>query len=216
MVYQYFKRIYWFIPLIISLLVIGCTDQSAITKMGTTDEAPGTTGNIPDATDDTATTTDESPSITGETPGTTDESPDTPSASGYSDALSGTFGTGDKVEYLGVKGTIVTGKIENGKVTLEPLQINDDSLPDSDPKAPLLIYGSFEHPTYGTMAMAHYAQRNGGEYDLYDGEELVATLKFVQGYSLNAYVIAACEPGSQPEFAEQMKAIVIKKVKECS
>ncbi|MBU2638588.1 MAG: hypothetical protein KJ955_06445 [Nanoarchaeota archaeon] len=207
---QYFKKLCWFIPLIISLLVIGCTTQSAITERGAIDNIPGATDRSSDATGETSGTTDEIPS-------TTEEIPDTPLASGYSNAaLSGTFSEGDKVEYLGVKGAIVMGQIENGKVTSEPLQINNDNIPASDPKAPLLVYTSFEQPAYGTMAMVHYAQRGEGEYDLYDGEELVATMKFVQGYSRNAYVTAACEPDSQPEFAEQMKAIVIKKVKECS
>jgi len=135
----------------------------------------------------------------------------------YPNAVSGgTFSVNDKIEYLGVKGVIVTGKIENGIVTLEPLQINDESLPVNDSKAPLLVYGSFDHPTYGHMAMVHYVQRGGGEYELYDNSQLVATMKIVEGYSRNAYIVAACEPDSQPEFAEQLKSIVIKRYIGCS
>lgn len=143
--------------------------------------------------------------------GTTNKSQvsEAPTAEEYPNAaLGGTFGTDDKVEYLGVKGTIVTGRIENGKVTLEPLQINDES-------GALVVYGSFDHPTYGHMAMAHYPKRGGGEgeYDLYDDGELVATMMVVKGYGRNAHVIAACEPDSFPEHTE---AVLIKRLKECS
>jgi hypothetical protein len=120
-------------------------------------------------------------------------------------ALGGNFDNGDKVEFLGVKGTIVIGKIKNGKPS-ENLQINNET-------ATLLVYVSFDNPTYGHMALVHYPQRGEGEYDLYQNDELIATLKYGSDYSLNAYVTVACEPDKYPE---QTQAILIERFKECS
>jgi len=119
--------------------------------------------------------------------------------------LGGNFNSGDKVEFLGVKGTIVIGKIKNGKPS-ENFQINNET-------ATLLVYVSFDNPTYGHMALVHYPQRGEGEYDLYQNDDLIATLKYGSNYSLNAYVTVACEPDKYPE---QTQAILIKSFKECS
>jgi len=119
--------------------------------------------------------------------------------------LGGNFDNGDKVEFLGVKGTIFIGKIKNGKPS-ENFQINNET-------ATLLVYVSFDNPTYGHMALVHYPQRGEGEYDLYQSDDLIATLKYGSNYSLNAYVTVACEPDKYPE---QTQVILIKSFKECS
>ena len=123
----------------------------------------------------------------------------------YPDALlGGNFSVGDKVEFLGVKGTIITGKIEDGRPS-ENLQINNET-------APLLVYTSFDDPTYGHMALAHYPQHGEGEYDLYQNDELIATLKYMGNYSFDAYVAIVCEPELYPE----SQAVLIEKYRECS
>jgi hypothetical protein len=106
-----------------------------------------------------------------------------------------------------VKGTITTGEIKDGKAS-EYFQINNET-------ASLLVYVSFDNPTYGPMALAHYPQRGGGEgeADLYQKNELIATLKYGRDYSLNGYVTIACEPDRYPEYTQ---AVLIKRYKECS
>jgi len=122
-------------------------------------------------------------------------------------ALGGNFSENDKVEYLGVKGTIIYGRIENGKVVSSHLQINDE-------EGAALVYASSDHPTYGHVALALYPRRGaGGEYDFYDNGELVAIMKYKSDYSFNSYVIAACEPN---RFPAQTADVLIKRLKECS
>jgi len=120
-------------------------------------------------------------------------------------ALGGTYEDGDYVEYLGVKGKIVFGRIVNGKV-LDYLQINNDT-------ATLLAYAS-ANTTYGPTAIVHYPQRGTGEgeADIYINGELIATLKYSKDASFNGYATMACEPDKYPEYA---KNFTVKIYREC-
>ena len=117
----------------------------------------------------------------------------------------GTYETGDIVEYLGVKGKIVVGKIVDGKVP-GYLQINDDT-------APLLVYAS-ANTTYGPTVIAHYPQRGTGEgeADIYVDGELIATMKYSKDASFNGYATMACDPDKYPDFA---KNFTIKRFRDC-
>ena len=110
-------------------------------------------------------------------------------------ALGGTYEDGDYVEYLGVKGKIVFGRIVNGKVP-DYLQINNDT-------ATLLTYAS-ANTTYGPTAIVHYPQRGTGEgeADIYINGELIATMKYSRDASFNGYATMACEPDKYPEYSK--------------
>ena len=120
-------------------------------------------------------------------------------------ALGGTYGDGDYVEYLGVKGEITLGRIVNGKVP-DYLQINDET-------GTLLSY-ALANTTYGPTAIAHYPQRGTGEgeADIYVNGELIATMKYNKDASFNGYATMACEPDKYPEYA---KNFTVKRYREC-
>lgn len=117
----------------------------------------------------------------------------------------GTYETGDIVEYLGVRGKIVVGRIVNGKVP-DYLQINNDTVP-------LLVYAA-ANTTYGPTAIAHYPQRGTGEgeADIYVNGELIATMRYSKDASFNGYATMACEPDKYPDFT---KNFTIKQFRGC-
>jgi len=118
----------------------------------------------------------------------------------------GTYETGDTVEYLGVKGKIVFGRIVNGKVP-DYLQINDET-------RTLLSY-ALANTTYGPTAIVHYPQRGTGEgeADIYVNGELIATMKYNKDASFNGYATMACEPDKYPEFTQNF---TIERYRRCS
>ena len=115
----------------------------------------------------------------------------------------GTYETGDTVEYLGVKGKIVFGRIVNGKVP-DYLQINDET-------GTLLSY-ALANTTYGPTAIVHYPQRGTGEgeADIYINGELIATMKYNKDASFNGYATMACEPDKYPEYSKNFTVRIYK------
>ncbi len=101
------------------------------------------------------------------------------------------FERGDKIIFLGEEGTLLNGKIENGKVTSSVLQISDGQ------EKIMLIYYQKDHYIYGHLELIMYPQEEGKKNSAImkqNGKELSDCLVYDSGLGYLTYVKALFEP----------------------
>ena len=179
--------------LLILLLIVGCTGDS-VREFGTFEQADGT----------------ETPAEVHDIDGVkrvriqpedaaTETPPPTYAAKRieYPDASKGgTFEVGDKVEYLGVKGGIYGGHIENGEITSSTFIIKDES------DRMLLNYNQHDDPDYGHLELIMYPQEEGEDNSVImkqDGKDTGVCLIYDPSFNFNNYVTATFSPEQVPE-----------------
>ena len=178
------KSIIIIVGIIVLITIAGFVLLGSGRDTSTTSSVPVKTTNAPRPTTTTAPKTD-APVITQQPTKTS-----APVEEYVNAASGGTFKTGDKVSYLGVKGEITTGEIVNGKPTTYTVIRNEqDQI--------LLEYRIRNHPTYGHLELISKPQK--GEVVMKQGGKDIALMKYEDWADFETYRIIACQPELFPE-----------------